>query len=168
MNMPHKHVVSHSTILGLHVGHVTVIEATLIAGFGGAFVIGSLMGFFASRFVEDFSPYADQFSSQQEFQEWRNHVAGVVLLPADVNRSLQAKPFSAKAPHYAKQNLYAASLTDSSYQHQPQFTQFRQRTGLPFKSYKTFGKAQQEERRALVHTMVQWIWAPERIQDAVR
>ena len=118
--------------------------------------------------ADDFGPYADQFASQQEFQDLRNHVAGLVLLPADVNRSLQAKPFSAKAPHYAKQNLYAASLTDSTYQHQPQFTQFRQRTGLPFKPYTTFGRAQQEERRALVHAMVQWIWAPDRIQDAVR
>ena len=118
--------------------------------------------------ADDFSPYADQFVSQQEFQDWRNHVAGLLLLPADVNRSLQAKPFSAKAPHYAKQNLYAASLTDSTYQHQPQFAQFRQRTELPFKPYATFGKAQQEERRALVHAMVQWIWAPDRIQDAVR
>ena len=53
--------------------------------------------------------------------DWRNHVASLLLLPADVNRSLQAKPFDQKRVHYAKQNFYAASLDASAYQHQPQF-----------------------------------------------
>ena len=90
------------------------------------------------------------FATAQEFQEWRGHVAGLLLLPADVNRSYQDKPFAEKSPHYAKQNLFAASLTASAYEHQPQFDAFRRQWRLPFKAYETFGKAEQKERREFV------------------
>jgi hypothetical protein len=85
-------------------------------------------------------------------------------LPADVNRSYQDKPFEAKAPHYAGQNLYAASLTASAYQHQPKFEAFRERLQLPFKPYTTFGKVEQAERRQLVHALVEQVWSPERLE----
>jgi hypothetical protein len=95
----------------------------------------------------DYSQYKDQFQSEQEFQDWRNGIAGLLLLPADVNRSYQDKPFDQKAPHYAQQNLYAASLTPSAYQHQPRFKTFLEQKGLPFKPYTQFGKTEQQERR---------------------
>jgi len=38
-------------------------------------------------------------------------------------------------PHNAKQNLFAASFTGVAYAHQPQFRQFIDRTGLPFRPY---------------------------------
>ncbi|MDB5346027.1 MAG: hypothetical protein JWP89_4404 [Schlesneria sp.] len=115
--------------------------------------------------ADDFSQYKDDCVSEQEFQEWRNHAAGLLLLPADVNRSLQDKVFKDKSPHYAKQNLYAASLTASTYQHQPQFEQFRKAQGLPFKPYEKFGKAEQLERRSLVKQLANKIWSPERLKD---
>lgn len=51
----------------------------------------------------------------------------MLLLPADVNRSYQHKPFEEKASPYVKQNFYATSLTESAYQNQPQFTGFVER-----------------------------------------
>jgi hypothetical protein len=99
----------------------------------------------------------------QEFQDWRNHVAGLLLLPADVNRSLQDKPYDQKAPHYAKQNLYAASLTAATYEHEPQFKQFRTANNLPFKPYESFGKSEQSERRVLVEHLVNLVWSPSRL-----
>jgi hypothetical protein len=66
--------------------------------------------------------------------------ASLLLLPADVNRSFQDKNFEEKAPHYAKQNLYAASLTAATYQHQPKFQAFRTSRNLPFKPFDKFGK----------------------------
>ena len=114
--------------------------------------------------ANDYERYADQCPSRQDFDEWRNHVGGLVLLPADVNRSYQAKPFEEKAPHYAKQNLYAASLTDAAYHYQPQFTNFVARTGLPFRPYSTFGKPEQSERRKLVLALTERIWDPQRLE----
>lgn len=108
--------------------------------------------------------YQTEFATEQEFQDWRNHIGGLLLLPADVNRSFQDKPFDQKSPHYGSQNLFAASLTASAYQHQPQFAAFRNRTALPFKPYIVFGKTEQAERRSLVLALARQIWSPERLK----
>jgi len=55
---------------------------------------------------DDFDRHASEYPTRQDFDEWRNNVAGLLLLPADVNRSYQDKSFEKKAPHYTKQNLY--------------------------------------------------------------
>lgn len=115
--------------------------------------------------ADDFGRYQGVFATREEFQDWRDHIAGLLLLPADVNRSFQAKPFEDKAPHYAKQNLYAASLTEAAYQHQPQFKAFVEGQRVPFKPYKTFGRAEQLERRELVKALVSRIWSPERLEE---
>ena len=109
---------------------------------------------------DDFDHYAAECPTRQDFDAWRNNVAGLLLLPADVNRSYQAKPFEEKAPHYAKQNLYAASLTPTAYQHQPQFQSFITTESLPFQPYEHFGKQEQEERSALVLALANKIWSP--------
>jgi uncharacterized protein with ParB-like and HNH nuclease domain len=115
--------------------------------------------------ADDYAQHIDECATLQDFQEWRNHVAGLLLLPADVNRSYQDKSFKDKAPHYAKQNLFAASLTASAYQHQPQFDQFRKSKALSFNHYEEFGKAEQLERRLLVRQLANQIWSPERLKD---
>lgn len=114
---------------------------------------------------DDFERFAAVCDSRQDFQTWRNHIAGLVLLPADVNRSYQAKPFSEKAPHYAKQNLFAASLTEAAYQHQPQFSHFVTDSGLPFQPYADFGKHEQAERRELVLALAQRVWSVDRLEQ---
>ena len=118
--------------------------------------------------ADDFASYSSMFVSPQEFQEWRNHVASLLMLPADVNRSLQAKSYADKAPHYAKQNFYAASLEVGVYQHQPRFEAFRTTNNLPFKSFVTFGKREQLERRELVKALVDLVWSPTRLSEAAK
>lgn len=114
--------------------------------------------------ADNYERYADECPSRQDFDEWRNHVAGLLLLPADVNRSYQDKPFEQKSPHYARQNFYAASLTEAAYHHQPQFASFVTQTGLPFRPYAKFHKGEQEERRELVLALTKRIWDPERLE----
>jgi uncharacterized protein with ParB-like and HNH nuclease domain len=114
---------------------------------------------------DDYAAHNDVFDTSEEFYDWRNHVASLVLLPADVNRSLQAKSFPDKSGHYAKQNFYAASLSASVYQHQPQFDAFRTARQLPFKPYASFGKREQTERRELVRDLVNLIWSPDRLRE---
>jgi hypothetical protein len=116
--------------------------------------------------ADKYERYETQFLSRQEFDDWRNNAAGLLLLPADVNRSYQASTFEDKAPHYAKQNLYAASLTAAVYAFQPQFQAFRARENLEFRSYETFGKAEQLERRELLLELANKIWSPKRIGES--
>lgn len=114
--------------------------------------------------ANNYEMFEVECATREEFNQWRDHVGGLLLLPADVNRSYQDKPFSEKAPHYAKQNLYAASLTAATYQHQPQFQAFITRAGLPFHPYKEFGKAEQQQRQALVLDLANRVWSPERLE----
>lgn len=116
--------------------------------------------------ADDFETVKALFASEAEFVEWRNHVASLLLLPADVNRSLQAKPFDQKRAHYAKQNFYAASLDASVYLHQPQFQQFSATNQLPFKAFDNFTKEEQMARRDLVAALVEMVWSPDRLQKA--
>lgn len=116
---------------------------------------------------DDYSRFRTIFESAQDFADWRNHIPALLLLPADVNRSLQDKSFAEKLPHYAKQNCFAASLGGSAYQHQPQFGAFRSSTGLPFKPYKSYGKTEQEERAGLILGLANLVWSPDRLREFV-
>jgi len=118
--------------------------------------------------ADDYESVKTLFSSEHEFQEWRNHIASLLLLPADVNRSLQDKPFSEKRVHYAKQNFFAASLDGSAYQHQPRFRHFVDSHQLPFKPFENFTKAEQLDRRELVAALVNHVWSPQRLQEAAK
>lgn len=114
---------------------------------------------------DDFGQYEGLFETRQDFDGWRNDVSALLLLPADVNRSLQAKPFEEKVTHYVKQNLYAASLASITYQHQPQFKKFVEEESLPFCGYDHFGIEQQEERGRLVLALANRIWSPDRLEQ---
>ena len=111
--------------------------------------------------------YTDTFPSASDFELWRDNVGGLLLLPADVNRSLQAKPYAEKSVHYAKQNLLAASLTPAAYEHQPQFRQFLDRTGLAFSPLDTFGPGEQDQRRETITRLAELVWSPERLHEVV-
>jgi uncharacterized protein with ParB-like and HNH nuclease domain len=115
--------------------------------------------------ADDRNRYADERWEPGEFEAWRNDIAALLLLPADVNRSLQAKSYEEKLPHYAKQNLYAASMAEVTYKHQPQFSQFIDREGLLFQPYAHFGKKEQLERGKLVLALANKIWSPERLEQ---
>lgn len=112
--------------------------------------------------------YKDKFKSEQDFQDWRDHVAGLLLLPADVNRSLQDKSFAYKSEVYANQNRYAASLNKSAYQHQPQFKGFCEKNSLAFKPYDSFDMKEQKERGDLVLELAKQVWSPERLKEAAQ
>lgn len=117
--------------------------------------------------ADNYTLYEEQFSTEQEFHDWRDHVASLLLLPADVNRSLQDKPFSQKRAHYARQNFFAASLDQSAYHHQPQFLSFKDRHDLPFEAFDDFTQDAQMKRRQLLERMVNIVWSPSRLREVL-
>lgn len=114
--------------------------------------------------ADDVALHPGVFADAQEFEGLRNTVPALLLLPADVNRSLQDKPYGQKLAKYASHHLYVASLANSTYANQPQFEAFRTRLGLPFRAHDTFTKAELAERRDLVARMVEVIWSPDRLR----
>ncbi len=117
--------------------------------------------------ANDYAQHDGIFADQQEFEKLRDTVPALLLLPADVNRSLQDKPYSYKLQKYASHNLYTASLARSAYANQPQFEAFRNRLGLDFKPHDAFTKSDWAERQALVAKLVESVWSPDRLNGLV-
>lgn len=111
----------------------------------------------------DYADHADTFANKEEFEELRNTVPALLLLPADVNRSLQDKPYGYKLGKYASHHVYTASLGRGAYVNQPQFEAFRSEMNLPFAAFDTFGKVELDARRQLVARLVDQIWSPDRL-----
>jgi uncharacterized protein with ParB-like and HNH nuclease domain len=117
--------------------------------------------------ANDYAQHDGVFADQQEFEKLRDTVPALLLLPADVNRSLQDKPYNYKLQKYASHNLYTASLAPGAYANQPQFEAFRNRLALAFKPHDTFTKSDWAERQALVAKLVESVWSPDRLNGLV-
>jgi uncharacterized protein with ParB-like and HNH nuclease domain len=113
--------------------------------------------------ADNYSRFEDEFSHPSDFSEQRNRIGGLLLLPKKFNASYGALSFEEKVEHYNSQNHLARSLHPLSYERNPGFKQFIQRTGLPFKSYEHFKSADLEERSQLYRQIAEQIWNPEAI-----
>jgi hypothetical protein len=110
-----------------------------------------------------YSRYTAVFPSEADFERYRNHFGGLLLLPEKVNRSLGADDYLTKRKTYLKQNLLAASLDPAAYNANPGFNQFIARTGLRFRSYDQMGKQEFDERQELYRDLCKEVWDPARL-----
>ena len=113
---------------------------------------------------DKYEQHQDEFDNENDFRQSRNYVGGLVLLPKGTNQSFGADTYEDKVVHYLKQNLLTASLNDKSYEKNPNFTNFVQRSGLPFKPHSQFKRADLMERQELYRQICEQIWSPERLQ----
>lgn len=107
--------------------------------------------------------HADEFSSKEDFLEYRNRIGGLLLLPKSFNASYGDLPYTEKLPHYYSQNILAQSLNPQCYDHNPGFLAYKQRSNLPFQPYEEFKKADLEARQKLYQKIAEEIWSPERL-----
>lgn len=105
--------------------------------------------------------HTDEFSHPADFAEHRNRIGGLLLLPKSFNASYGDLSFEEKLPHYNTQNLLARSLHPQCYDHNPGFLRFVEESGLPFKAYEHFKKADLEERGTLYRMLAERIWNPD-------
>jgi hypothetical protein len=104
--------------------------------------------------------HKDEFEHAADFQEYRNRIGGLLLLPKSFNTSYGDLPYDQKRRHYRGQNILAQSLCADTYDHNPGFTRFLQGTGLNFQPHDTFKKAEIEERGRLYQKLAETIWNP--------
>ena len=104
--------------------------------------------------------HAIEFPHPADFAEHRNRIGGLLLLPKPFNASFGDLPYHEKAPKYVSQNLLAWTLHESCYETNPGFLGFKARTGLPFRSMHSFGKAELEERSELYRMIAELVWDP--------
>jgi hypothetical protein len=58
--------------------------------------------------------HVDEFAHPSEFQEYRNRIGGLLLLPKSFNASYGDLPYGEKREHYDSQNLLARSLHEQA------------------------------------------------------
>ncbi|MHB1765553.1 MAG: DUF262 domain-containing protein [Gammaproteobacteria bacterium] len=107
--------------------------------------------------------HTDEFAHPADFNEHRNRIGGLLLLPKSFNASYGDSTYEEKLPHYITQNLLARSLHPHCYAHNPGFLRFVQESGLPFKSHARFKSADLEERGVLYRQLAERIWNPDEL-----
>jgi len=111
--------------------------------------------------------HTDEFSHPSDFQEYRNRVGGLLLLPKSFNASYGDLPYAEKREHYLGQNLLARSLHAQAYDHNPGFKQLIATSGLPFQAHAGFKKADLDARQVLYQKLAERIWNPDRLAAEV-
>lgn len=113
--------------------------------------------------ADKFEEHRDEFEQQHEFDNYRNRIGDLVLLPQGTNQSYGAMPYAEKREHYLKENLLVKSLHPKAYENNPNFQQMARRLGLKFKAHESFNKAEIDERRALIQSICEVIWGGARV-----
>ena len=111
--------------------------------------------------------YRGEFSHPSEFDQYRNRVGGLLLLPKAFNASFGDLPYEKKLKHYDSQNLLARSLNEKAYDHNPGFMRYVKNSGLPFQPHPHFKKADLDARQKLYQKIAEEIWNPEQLVQAL-
>ena len=109
--------------------------------------------------------HENDFDHEYDFQEYRNFIGGLLLLPKRDNASYGDLLYAEKRKYYISQNLLAASLHDQAYERNPGFKQFIERSELPFQAYSEFNRADLDARQKLYQLLAEQIWNPERLHE---
>ncbi len=106
----------------------------------------------------------EEFDHEYDFQEYRDRVGGLLLLPPKRNKTLSDLSYEEKLEHYIKENLLAQSLHKRTYERNPGFREFIQKSHLSFQPCSSFNKADLGNRQKLYQQLAKRIWNPERLR----
>jgi Protein of unknown function (DUF1524) len=109
--------------------------------------------------------HTDEFSHPSEFQEYRNRIGGLLLLPKSFDASYGDLPYAEKREHYVDQNLLARSLHEAAYDHNPGFKRFIESSGFPFRAHAEFKKDDLDSRQKLYTNLAEQIWSTDRLKQ---
>lgn len=108
-----------------------------------------------------FDRHKDEFEQENEFDEWRNRIGALVLLPKSTNGSFLDETFEKKVEVYIGKNIpyITQSLSNLFYRNNPKFNRFYTNFDLKFKSYGYFNKESIKERCKLYADLADKIWS---------
>ena len=115
--------------------------------------------------ADKFSRHKDEFEQEHEFQNYRNRLGDLVLLPRGTNQSYGDQPYEQKKAHYVKENLLVKSLCPLVYENNPNFLKLQTVLELPFRPHETFKKEDVETRQGLYQLICERIW-PDNLVDS--
>ena len=112
--------------------------------------------------ADHYERHTDEFKNEEEFSQYRNRIGNLLLLPADINRSINDSPYEKKLDVYRQQNILAQSFDEQCYHNNPSFLAYISRSNLPFKAHPHFKKADVDARQELYRLICEEIWSPTR------
>ena len=117
--------------------------------------------------ADKYERHTDEFDEPSDFNNWRNHIGGLLLLPESFNKSFGDKTYEDKREQYFGQNLLAKSLSRRCYQNNPEFLKYIKRSGLQFKAHDKFEKTDIYERQLLYKAICEEIWNTDRFDRRI-
>ncbi|WP_157068100.1 GmrSD restriction endonuclease domain-containing protein, partial [Desulfosarcina cetonica] len=109
--------------------------------------------------ADKFDYFKDEFDQESDFQDWRDSIGALVLLPNGTNQSFSSDKYKDKLKHYLKENTYAQTLHPVFYEKNPNFLKAPKIDELKFKAHPEFKKADLEERQELVQRICEQLWS---------
>ena len=106
-----------------------------------------------------FSEHRDEFEQELDFQNWRNLIGSLVLLPNGTNQSFNSDKYVDKLIHYQKENTYVQTLTKIYYEKNPNFLKSEVVKSLNFIPHSEFKKEDIRKRNELVQRICEQIWS---------
>jgi uncharacterized protein with ParB-like and HNH nuclease domain len=108
--------------------------------------------------ADKFEKHRGEFEQRHEFDNYRNRIGDLVLLPQGTNQSYGAMTYADKVEHYLKENLLVKSLHPKAYENNPNFVGMAKNLGLKFKAHRAYAKADIDERQTLIQSICEAIW----------
>ncbi|MBL4600953.1 MAG: DUF262 domain-containing protein [Rhizobiaceae bacterium] len=110
-----------------------------------------------------FDMFANDYEDVAAFEEWRNYIGGLLLLPKKVNASLGDSSYKKKRPQYLKANALTQSLHPDFYKNNPGVLKAIKKYELKFEAHDKFGWKDIEQRSDLYSALATLIWSPDRL-----
>lgn len=108
---------------------------------------------------DHYDRHIDEFTNEDEFNNARNNIGDLLVLPKSFNASYGDKTYEIKVEQYFEQNILAQSLNAKKYINNPSFIRFVTESKLGFKSYEQFKKDSIVERAELYKSILIWNWS---------
>lgn len=123
---------------------------------------GKITGYHIEHILSHNETNRSYFQSDEEFEEKRNQLGGLLLLMGINNISSGNEEYEDKLKTYSNGLMWGHSLCEEFYHSNLNFTKFNERLqkeyGVSFKPYKKFDKVALEERSKLLYQLVKIIW----------
>ena len=103
-----------------------------------------------------FDQHTDEFDNESDFQNVRNSIGDLLVLPKSFNASYGDSTYDVKVEQYFSQNILAQTLNQKKYSNNPGFLGFSDSTNLPFKAYDDFKRTSINERTDLYRAILEY------------
>lgn len=117
---------------------------------------------------DKFEEHKDEFGQRDEFENYRNKIGALILLPEGFNQSYGALSYEQKLPYYFGQNLLAKTLSPQCYERNPNFLKYKDESEIQFTPHEHFKKADIEKRQELYKKILEEIYSLNMFDEIVK